>query len=68
MLRKEMVPLDGGLKQCFPSERIKLYHRRVKPMNGASEYLGLVLLGTVGFVVISLVYEGVKRLFGVGRK
>lgn len=37
-------------------------------MNGASEYLGWVLLGTVGFVVISIAYEAVKHLFRLGRK
>ncbi|GEM_PF-4672611 len=34
-------------------------------MNGAGEYLGWVLLGTVGFVVLSIVFEIGKRLFRV---
>ncbi len=34
-------------------------------MNGASEYLGWVLLGTVGFVAISIIFEIGKRLFRV---
>ncbi len=35
-------------------------------MNDAGEYLGWVLLGTVGFVVISIVFEIGKRLLRVG--
>ncbi len=37
-------------------------------MNGASEYLGWVLLGTVGFVVASIIFEGIKRLIRVENK
>jgi hypothetical protein len=31
-------------------------------MNDGSEYLGWVLLGTVSFVVLSLIYEGIRQL------
>ncbi len=37
-------------------------------MNGASDYLGWVILGTVGFVVISIAYEAIKKIFQLRRK